>query len=147
MLKKSITLNLYKKLVGFLTKKGHQIKAKKIINKIFFLLSKLTKAKFSFLVYFLFERLKIFVEARSLRIRRRTYVVPFILTYERQIYFAAKFLFKAIKRNKTKCSIIDKFIKEILLVYKASKTSMAYCLAKINDRLLLKNRSNSHFRW
>jgi ribosomal protein S7 len=146
MFKTSITLNLYKKLLGSIIKKGNKTKAKKIMNKVFFILSKKTNQSIAFLLKKLFSLLKIYMEARTLRIRRRTYIVPFILTYERQAHFVVKFLIKAIQKNKTKQSIFLKFYSEIKSILLKS-SSEAYQLKNLNNKSLLENRSNAHFRW
>ena len=54
--KKIFILNLYNKLLGFLIKKGKKNKAKFIIDKAFFLVSKKTGFSMSFLLLKLFSK-------------------------------------------------------------------------------------------
>ena len=72
--------NLYSKLLGFFIKKGKKVKSKKILDNAFFLVSKKTGFSFCYILYTLFLKLNIFVEAKKVRIKRRSVVVPFSIS-------------------------------------------------------------------
>ena len=94
--------SLYIKLLGFLTKKGNKLKAKKIINAIFLNLSNRTGHSFSFLLMKLFLKLNTFVEAKTIQNRRRSYQIPFSINLNRRAYLTIKWLMKIAFENKKK---------------------------------------------
>jgi len=118
-------LNLHTKLLGFLIKKGNKAKAQKILNITFLTLSKRTNCSTSFLLYKLFYKLNVFVEAKIIRFRRRTNIVPFSIQLKRRSYL---------------------IVEEILSVFKGT-SSNSLRLRFINNSQVLANRSNMHYRW
>lgn len=148
-MKKNISkfqLNLYTKLLGFLIKKGKKIKAKKIIDSTFLNLSKRTNYSISFLLYKLFYKLNVFVEAKLVRIKRRTHIVPFSVNFKRRSYLIVKWLIKAVGENKKNIPVSEKIIEEILAVFKGI-ASNALKFRLLNNSQVLANRSNMHYRW
>jgi ribosomal protein S7 len=143
---KGFKLNLYNKLLGFLIKKGNKNKAKKIIDKAFLIVSKQTGYSLIFLLFKLFLKLNVFVEAKTIRIKRRSHVVPFSLSLKRRSYLIIKWLMKAIIENKKKIPIVYKISEEILYIINNS-SSKAIKLRNLNNTQALANRSNIHFRW
>jgi len=141
-----ISLSLYYKLIGFLTKKGNKSKAISIVNNLFFLLSKRFNTLSFNLLYNLFFKLNIFVEVKSLRIKRRTYLVPFSIGLKRRSYLILKWLLLAVKQNKKKASISRKLYEEIELIL-TNKTCNTIKKKDLNNKTALLNRSNLHYRW
>ena len=113
-----LILNLYNKLLGFMIKKGNKNKAKSIIDKAFFLVSKKTGYSMAFLLFKLFSKLNVFVEAKTVSVRRRSHIVPFSLGLKRRSYLIIKWLIKAVLENKEKISISNKIAKEIFFLIK-----------------------------
>lgn len=139
-------INLYKKLLGFLIKKGNKVKAKKILDKTFFILSKKTKMAAPILLIKLFKILNVFVETKTISLRRRKQIVPFSIGLKRRSYLIIKWLMEAVKKNRQQIPIHEKIVIEILLVIKNSN-SYALKMKNINNSQALSNRSNLHFRW
>ena len=144
--KKIFILNLYNKLLGFLIKKGKKNKAKFIIDKAFFLVSKKTGFSMSFLLLKLFSKLNVFVEAKTVRIRRRSHIVPFSIGLKRRSYLIIKWLIKSVSENNEKISMVKKIAKEIFLLIK-TKNAKSLRFRNLNNALALANRSNIHYRW
>jgi len=144
--KTTIKINLYNKLLGFLIKKGNKIQAKKIIDNAFLQVSKKTGHSLSFLLFKLFLKLNVFVESKTIRIKRSSYIVPFSINLNRRSYLIIKWFMKIILENKKKISIIDKIAEEIYLILK-TPSSKVLKLRALNNTQALSNRSNIHFRW
>jgi len=145
-MKKILILNLYNKLIGFLTKKGNKKRAKHIVNTAFLIVSKKTKHSISFILFKLFSKLNVFIEAKKIRIRRRFFIVPFSLSLQRRSYLIIKWLIKSVLENDKKISISLKLAKEIFLLIK-TKNSKALGFKNLNNTQALTNRSNIHYRW
>jgi len=139
--------DLYNKFLGFLIKKGKKNIAMKMLNSVFFDLSKKTGKSSCFLLFKIFKKLNVFVESKTLRIRRRIYTVPFSLTLKRRFYLIIKWLIDSAKTNKRKISFSKKISAEIFLVLKNSSLSKSLKLKALNNKNALKNRSNIHYRW
>lgn len=141
--------NLYKKLTGFLTKKGNKIRAKNIVDSSFLLLSKKLRCPLPSLVFLVFKILNTFVEAKKVRVKRRMHIVPFSITLRRRSYLIIKWLIQAVSENNEKISMIKKIYKEVLLllVKKKRGESKAFKLKQLNNKLAISNRSKMHYRW
>jgi ribosomal protein S7 len=142
----SLKINLYNKLLGFLIKKGNKIKAKKIIDNAFLEVSKKTGHSLSFLLFKLFFKLNIFVESKTIRVKRSSFIVPFSINLKRRSYLIIKWFMKIIVENKKKISISQKIAEEIFLILK-TPSSKVLKLRSLNNMQALSNRSNIHFRW
>jgi ribosomal protein S7 len=142
----SLKINLYNKLLGFLIKKGNKIKAKKIIDDAFLEVSKKTGHSLSFLLFKLFFKLNIFVESKTIRVKRSSFIVPFSINLKRRSYLIIKWFMKIIVENKKKISISQKIAEEIFLILK-TPSSKVLKLRSLNNMQALSNRSNIHFRW
>ena len=142
----SLKINLYNKLLGFLIKKGNKIKAKKIIDSAFLEVSKKTGHSLSFLLFKLFCKLNIFVESKTIRVKRSSFIVPFSISLKRRSYLIIKWFMKIIIENKKKISISQKIAEEIFLILK-TPSSKVLKLRALNNMQALSNRSNIHFRW
>lgn len=138
--------NLYSKLVGLLIKKGNKNKAKLIVDSVFLNLSKQTKQSLSYLLFKIFLNLNVFVESKTVRIKRSSHVVPFSIGLKRRSYLIIKWLMKAISENNKNIPIVDKIVEEMLLIINNS-SSKALKLRNLNNSQAQANRSNIHFRW
>lgn len=139
-------LNLYTKFLGSLIKKGNKIKAKKVIDVTFLSLSKLTNYSISFLLYKLFYKLNVFIEAKEVRFRKRINIIPFSITLERRLYLIIKWLLLAVKSNTKNIPISQKITEEILSIF-IGNSSSALRLRSLNNVKVLASRSNMHYRW
>lgn len=138
--------NLYLNLLGFFIKKGKKLKSKKILDNVFLLLSKKTGFSFSYILFSIFLKLNIFVEAKKVRIKRRSYIVPFSISLKRRSYLITKWLMQSILQNKSKISTDKKLYQEILELL-TEKTSKSLKMKALNNSQALDNRSNIHYRW
>jgi ribosomal protein S7 len=139
-------MNLYNKLLGFLIKKGKKNKAKQVLNKAFFLISEKTGYSMAYILFKVFLKLNVFVEAKTVRVKRRSHIVPFSLGLKRRSYLIMKWLIKSIVENQKKINSSHKIAEEILCLINNSQ-SKAIKLRNLNNNLSLANRSNIHYRW
>jgi ribosomal protein S7 len=141
-----INTDLYKKFLGFLTKKGNICKAKRILDLTFSIVSKKTKSSTHAALVTLFCKLNSFVEVKKVRVRRRFVLVPFPICAKRRSYLIVKWIMQATKKVKRKRPFSEKLSRELINILKGSP-----CLTKrfrqLNFSAALANRSNTHFRW
>lgn len=150
MLKSSLNANsknLYSKLLGSLINKGKKNSAKEILDSAFLIVSKKTKLSLHSVLLKIFFKLNTYVEARKLRIKRSSYIVPFAITLKRRFYLVTKWLISSAKQDTRQISMSEKLSNEILSLLKKK----SYCKSKkkkeLNNSQALTNRSNIHFRW
>ena len=139
-------IDLYKKLTGFLTKKGKKTKSEKIVNTAFLIISKKLNCSLPLLLSYVFLKLNTFVEAKKVRVRRSSHIVPFSLSLQRRSYLVTKWLSKAVLENTQRISIIDKIVNEIISLLD-NTDSKSFKLKQLNNNLASSNRSKMHFRW
>ena len=137
---------LYSILIGFLTKNGKESSAIKILNTAFLKVSKKTNLSTRQIFLKLFLRLNSFVEVRKIKIRKKTFFVPFPTVLKRRLYLTMKWLIEASKQNNKKISLSDKLAFEIEQTL-TTDNSNSIKIFKNNLELALKNRSNLHYRW
>lgn len=147
---KKVNHNLYSKLLGFLTKSGNRTKAKKILIDCFFYVCK--KIKYnkytpSFLLFLLFKKLNIYIELKTVQLKRRVHCIPFPISLDRRIFLISKWLILGAKKNKKKIPFSFKIAEEMLSVFLNAPTSNALKLRSLNNSQALAHRSNMHFRW
>jgi len=145
-LKSKNSISFYNKFLGFLIKNGNKTKAKKIVDKSFTLASKNSKKSVIFLLKLVFSRLSVFVESKTIRVRKKAHIVPFPVSLNRRFYLVSRWLMKAVSQNSNKISTHLKIKNEILLLLKKSQ-SKAFKLKQLNNKQVVLNRSNAHFRW
>ena len=138
---------LYTKLLGFLIKKGNKKKAKSILDKAFLNISSKTGLSMNYLLIKVFLNLSTFVEARTVRIKRSSYIVPFSLSLKRRSYLIIKWLIVAALLNKKRLPFVKKLQQEVVLILKKHSSSQALKLKKLNNTKANSNRANIHFRW
>jgi len=138
---------LYTKLLGFLIKKGNKKKAKSILDKVFLNISSKTGLSMNYLLLKVFLNLSTFVEARTVKIKRSSYIVPFSLSLKRRSYLIIKWLIVAALLNKKRVPFVNKLQQEVVLILKKHSSSQALKLKKLNNSKANSNRANIHFRW
>jgi small subunit ribosomal protein S7 len=138
--------NLYNKFLGFLTKKGKKLCAERLLERALILVLKKVKRKKSIVFLRLFLKLNTFVEVKKVKIRNRSYIVPFSLSLKRRYYLVIKWLLLSIKENKEKISTSKKLASEVLTTLTKPK-SKTLILKRTNNKKAFFNRSNFHFRW
>ena len=145
-MQKSKTFNLYKNFIGFLVKKGNKTASKYLLEKTLRLVSRRLKRSPKTILLLLFSKLNVYVETKKVKIRNRSYTIPFSLALKRRSYLALKWILNVIKENKKKTSFSNKLTTEIIQTLTTSK-SKTLTLKKINNNQAFLNRSNSHYRW
>lgn len=137
---------LYSKFLGFLIKKGKKNVAKKTLDKAFADTALKTGFSLQSLLLKVFSKLNTFVEVRKIRIRRRSYVVPFSINTKRRSYLAIKWLVSAVEQDTRKVTMAEKLATEI---YKIVTDSPCKSLKtkEFNNSQAIANRSNIHYRW
>jgi ribosomal protein S7 len=142
-----MTKAIYINFLGFLTKKGNKVTAKKILDEAFLDVSLKTNQPVHILLIKVFLKLNSFVETKKIKFKRSTHIVPFVITsFKRKSYLIIKWLMEAVEQDKRKVPIAKKLSKEILNILK-NKSSKALMKKKLNVKNALTNRSNIHFRW
>lgn len=136
----------YIKLIGSLTKDGKRIFATKMLNDIFFDVSKLTKIPVQLIHNRIEKRLNAYMEVKNIKRGKRTHVVPVPIGFKRQNFLIRKWLISSAKENYKKISFKEKLQAEILDVI--TKRKSRSLVKKINlYKHVRSNRSNLHFRW
>lgn len=143
---RKIEQNFFNKFVRLLARKGCKSKAKKIVIKTFSKLHTTLKTPLSLLLIRVWKRLDVFVEARKVRIRRNYHLVPFIVSMQRRILLALKWILMSALVNKKKLPLSLKLYNEILLIENGGE-SEALNLRNKNNLAAQANRSNMHYRW
>lgn len=139
-------INLYDKFLGFLIKRGKKKKAHNILIFSFFKICLFLNKPLNFVLVRFFQLLNTYVETRTLRIRRQSFIVPFPISVERRVHLISHWLLESIKSNKSLKAYWYKFAEELLLVYQ-EKQSKTVELKDSNIALANINRSNIHYRW
>lgn len=137
---------LYSKFLGFLIKKGKINNAKKILDETFFLVSKKTGYSMEVALLKLFLMLNSYVEVKKVKLRRRSFLVPFSINLKRRSYLIVRWLIQAIKEDVKRDSLSSKLSSEIVSVLSGSVTRSKK-LRNLNISQAISNRSNIHYRW
>jgi len=120
-----------------------------ILIKVFLQLLRLKHFSISTFFLFYFLRTLTYVEVRSVLLRRRRSLVPFLLSIHRQLFVSLKTFLGSIllklKQVRVRSSFSEKAFKEI----KGVLFGRADMLAKINEIkvLAVSNRANANYRW
>lgn len=138
--------NIYDSFLGFLTKKGNKNKAKTLLDTSFLKASKILNIPPHFLLFRVFTHLNSSVEAKRIRYRRGSYIVPFPTSSSRRIYLAIKWLVESVQEDRRRQSYSDKLSFELVNV---AKNISCKSLQKkhVNDTSASANKSNIHYRW
>lgn len=143
---KSSNTTIYTNFLGFLTKNGNKIVAKKIIDSAFLATARQVSLPLHLLLIKIFFKLNSFVETKKIRIKRSTHTVPFGITFKRRTYLILKWLMEVVKEDKRKISTSEKLSIELLNILK-DKSSKTIIKKNLNISQAISNRSNIHYRW
>jgi ribosomal protein S7 len=143
---KSFNNLFYSKFLGVLLKKGKKTKAKKILDTVLLKVSKSTKLSIHLVLYRVFFNLNTFVEVRRVRVKRRSFLVPFNVSFSRRISLMLKWILLTVRNDSRRTSTINKLSIEIFTVVKNFPCN-AMKFKKLNDSRACSKRANIHFRW
>ena len=136
---------IYKSFLGSLIKKGQKQKTKVILDTSLRDASKLLNIPVDLVLVKLLSNLNCFVESKTIKVRKNSYVIPFPLKSKRQNFLKLKWILKAVSLTNSKESFSNKLTKEFVnIIYKKPTYSLTTRSDNINTSL--KNRSNLHFR-
>jgi len=120
-----MTKTIYSNFLGILTKKGNKIAAKKIVDAAFLDASIKVKKPIHILLIKLFLKLNSFVETKKVRVKRSTYLVPFIVTsFKRKSYLIIKWLMEVVRADRRRVPLSIKLSKEIVNVLNNSSSKV-----------------------
>lgn len=145
--KKQYKKTLYNSFVNSFILKGKKKTAKNIIDGTLLSLSKSTGISLVKLLFNIYLRLDYFIEIKQVKIKRRTYTIPFSISYNRRIYLIIKKIKSATEATKRKTPFSDNLKIELYNILKMSNNSKALKLLKNNHAQSKTSRSNIHFRW
>ena len=142
--KTNSTKDLYKKILGTITKKGKKNLAKKALNHSLYITSRLYRISSYKILPGILKNLKCYAEIRKVVRRKNVTLIPFPLTKGRRRFLKIKWLLQGAKKSKEKISFTHKLYEEFVKILekpaylKTERTEM--------NRLILNNISNAHFR-
>jgi len=99
------------------------------------------------LLFNIYLKLDYFIEIKQVKIKRRTYTIPFSISYSRRIYLIIKKIKSATESTKRKTSFSENLKVELYNILKLSNNSKALKLLRNNQAQSKTSRSNIHFRW
>lgn len=137
---------IYTNFVGFLTKKGNKVAAKRMVDEAFHKAAKATNLPAQVVLTETFAKLNSLVEIKRVRIGQQTHVVPFSINFKRRTYLVVKWLMEAVDQDKRKVGTADKLAMELTNTVK-NKTSKSIQTKEMNTEQALMNRANIHYRW
>jgi ribosomal protein S7 len=145
--KKQYKKTLYNSFVNSFILKGKKKIAKNIIDGTLLSLSKSTGISLVKLLFNIYLKLDYFIEIKQVKIKRRTYTIPFSISYSRRIYLIIKKIKSATESTKRKTSFSENLKVELYNILKLSNNSKALKLLRSNQAQSKTSRSNIHFRW
>ena len=144
--RKQYKKTLYNSFVNSFILKGKKRTAKTIIDKTMLNLCQSLGTSIVRLIFIIHLKLDSFVEIKHVKIKRRTYTIPFAVSYPRRLYLILKKLKNVLKLDKRKISISEKLQFELHNVLTVSGNSKSLKLLKGNQALVKSSRANTHFR-
>lgn len=145
--KKQVKKTLYNSFINNFILKGKKKTAKSIIDNTLLNLSRGSKHSLIQLLFKVYFNLDYFIEIKQVKIKRRTYTIPFSINYNRRIYLIIKKIKGAVNSDKRKISFCEKLKFELSSILKLTAASKALKMVKSNHSLVRSSRSNIHFRW
>lgn len=145
--KKQIKKTLYNSFVNNFILKGKKKTAKSLIDITLLNLSRSSNTSLVQLLFKIYFNLDYFIEIKQVKIKRRTYTIPFAISYSRRIYLIIKKIKSAVNSDKRKIPFSEKLKFELYNILNLTNTSKALKLVKTNQSLVRSSRSNIHFRW
>lgn len=138
---------LYSNFVNSFIKKGKIKQAKLIVDSTFLTLSKKYNISSNNLVIRIFKKLRIFIETKKVRIKRRTYVIPFPVGLNRRRYLVLTWIRSALREDRRRISISEKLVTELTGLFSRNANSKALKHLSLNSSQAVSSRSNVHYRW
>ncbi len=133
------------RFINHVTKKGKKQLAKKIVLSVLSGLSKQYKFSSSRLMNQIFLTIRPFIEVRSVRVRRSSYLVPFPVKLHRQYHLASFWILETLANDKRKVNFETKMREEFVNIL--SKKGAVLAKRASTYQLAQKNRANLHYRW
>ncbi len=133
------------RFINHVTKKGKKQLAKKIVLSVLSGLSKQYKFSSSRLMNQIFLTIRPFIEVRSVRVRRSSYLVPFPVKLHRQYHLASFWILETLANDKRKVNFETKMREEFINIL--SKKGAVLAKRASTYQLAQKNRANLHYRW
>jgi ribosomal protein S7 len=137
----------YTKFLGFLTREGKKSTSRKILNATFFQVAIQTNLSLYTVFIKVFFSLNSFVETKTVKVRRRSHIVPFGITFKRRSYLIIKWLLEVVTQDRRKICTSKKLAAELLNIVRNKAVSKAIRKKNQNLSQAIKNRSNIHYRW
>lgn len=144
-MKKNLNKYIYDKILGSLTKKGKKNNAKRILDSSFVIASDSLGISSFIVCRNIFSKLNCNISVKHLKIRKRDFVVPFPLNSNRQDFMKTKWLISSLKESNSKTSLYNKLSSEMINIL-LGKGSISLKKRALNNKEVLKNRSNTHYR-
>ena len=145
-LKLSKNKTIYINFLGFLTKNGNKLVAKKIIDSAFLFVAQSVSLPLHLVLIKIFFKLNSFVETKKIRFKRSSHIVPFGITLKRRSYLILKWLMEVVREDKRRISTSKKLSFELINILK-DKSSKSIAKKNLNINQAISNRSNIHYRW
>ncbi|HNF30082.1 MAG TPA: hypothetical protein PLY81_07370 [Chitinophagaceae bacterium] len=146
-MRKSKNKSLYNIFVGYLTKKGNKIKAKKILDVALLTVARKFNLSIRSLLIKVLKRVGCVVELKTIRMRKNTHIVPFAINQTRKYYLTVRRIMEAVAQDTTNRPITDKLVDELTSILILSKSSRSLKKSKTDLKDAVVHRSNIHFRW
>ncbi len=133
------------RFINHVTKKGKKQLASRMVLAVLSQLAKQYKLTSSRLMNQIFLRIRPYIEVRSVRVRRSSFLVPFPVNLHRQYHLASFWILEALAKDKRKLSFETKLREEFVNIL-SKKGAVLKKRADIYQ-LAQKNRANLHYRW
>lgn len=141
----------YEKLLGSLVKKGNKVAARRILTNTLITISKKKRVSTFRILSKVFKKLENHIEVKRVTWgkgrKARVNLIPFPLKPKRQKFLKVKWLVGSAREDRKKVDFSEKLSAEMWNLLYDKKKSKALAKKKETRRLVLANRSNSHFRW
>ena len=138
---------LYYNFVNSFINCGNRRVARSIIDTLFLLLSQNLSLPVNILIVRVYLGLNSFIEVKSVKIKRRTYNIPFSMNFDRRLYLILKWIKNAILCDKRRLPTVKKLYLELISLLSFNNISKSLKLKENNRLQAISNRANLHFRW
>lgn len=139
--------NLYHAFIGYLTKKGNKLQAKKIVDDTFFELSRKFNLPLNSIVRNILRKMGSNIELKTVKKKKNTHVVPFAINQTRKNSLLVRKIMSSVHEDATKRSTAIKLTEELTGVLLSSKSNKSLLKNKLALKQAIQNKSNIHFRW
>jgi len=132
---------ILKKFLANLTKNGKQIKAEKLLKRVFLILLLKRFSPISTMVLAI-NNVKPFVEVRTVNVKGRSFQVPFPIRLERQISLSIKIILKSSLKDKN----FEHRLAEELIGSALGKSTSVKSTVNLH-KIAFQNRLSTNYRW